>query len=139
MKLKKIPLYLLFLILVYSCGSQNLEEKNMIVTLSAQTRGASKIIIITNIEGGYKTLHQEKLFSLSDKEKQQLNSFVSNVNLSEISQLIAPSQKRFSDGALAADLEIQIGEKIYNSSQFDYDNPPKELKNLIGFLKSLIE
>ena len=111
----------------------------MIVTLSAQTRGASKIIIITNIEGGYKTLHQEKLFSLSDKEKQQLNSFVSNVNLSEISQLIAPSQKRFSDGALAADLEIQIGEKIYNSSQFDYDNPPKELKNLIGFLKSLIE
>jgi hypothetical protein len=46
--------------------------------------------------------------------------------------LKAPSQKRFHDGAAAANLTIAYKGKTYESQSFDDGNPPAEIAALVN-------
>ncbi len=59
------------------------------------------------------------------------------LNIEEIGSLIAPSEKRITDGVLHAEFTIKIGDKEYKSITFDAGNPPAELKKLEGLLYSI--
>ena len=60
---------------------------------------------------------------------------VQEERLSEIENLEAPTEKRFTDGALSASFTIKKDDVVYTSSDFDHQNPPKELKELYQFLE----
>ena len=87
----------------------------------------------------YKTYNISKTFGIDSDQKKQLIDLIKKIDLQNISNLKAPSNKRAFDGALHATLSIKTESNNYISSQFDDDNPPKELKVLIDIMKTYCE
>ncbi|WP_075340347.1 hypothetical protein [Tenacibaculum agarivorans] len=137
---KKLSFYI-FLLTVTSCVSQVHKATNKIneIILNAQTRGALQNIIYVNNTILYKTNDSSKTYFLSKKQIENLYVEVSKINLTTISTLEAPSNKRLFDGALHTTLSLKIDNNKYISSQFDDDNPPKELKEIVSLLRSFIK
>ena len=59
------------------------------------------------------------------------------INLNEVPNLKAPSEKRFYDGAAIANLKIIHKDKTYESTNFDHGNPPAEIKKLVVLINEL--
>jgi len=87
----------------------------------------------------YKTHDSSKTYFLTKKQIENLYTEVSKINPITISTLEAPSNKRLFDGALHTTLSLKIDNNKYISSQFDDDNPPKELKEIVFLLRSFIK
>ncbi|WP_299668545.1 hypothetical protein [uncultured Polaribacter sp.] len=130
--LYKISLFILFII--SSCAAQKEMHNNIIIEYKAQTRGSFLSIKVENDSIFYKTFNLEKTTALKEEEIQNIVVEVKKLNLSKISSLEAPSTKRFSDGALAATIKIINSEDTFISSEFDHENPPKELLELYVLL-----
>jgi hypothetical protein len=54
------------------------------------------------------------------------------VDLEEIPNLKAPTEKRFYDGAAIANINIIYKGKTYESNGFDHGNPPLEIEKLVN-------
>ncbi|MFK8058589.1 MAG: hypothetical protein AB8B78_00695 [Polaribacter sp.] len=133
--LKKISL--LILIIFSNCTAQ--EEVNALeITYSAQTRGSSLTISYNSLILELKTNNSNKKIVLNKNQKEKLLKEVSKITLTEIANLKAPTNKRFSDGALVGKFSILKNQKQYISSEFDHGNPPEELNNLYLLLESLL-
>ncbi|QMU63446.1 MAG: hypothetical protein GKR88_03595 [Flavobacteriaceae bacterium] len=61
------------------------------------------------------------------------------MDLSRVSKLKAPSNKRFYDGALTATITFLTEKDSYQSASFDDDNPPDKLKELVKLIKSFVK
>ncbi len=66
-------------------------------------------------------------------------SFLENIQLKNIDDLIAPTQKSSVDAALQAKLKITAMGNTYSSTNFDHGNPPQEIKQLVNTILSLSE
>ena len=75
---------------------------------------------------------------LSDADWTYLVDEFKKVDLNTISNLKAPSEKRFYDGAAAATVVVTFKGTEYVSSPFDHGNPPAEIKNLVNKIVSFI-
>lgn len=124
------------LILIASCSPQeNSVSSDLEIIYKAETRGSSFRL---HFKGNTITLednNNEKLTTLSNSQVKKINELVLKIKLSEMEALKAPSNKRFSDGALSANFSIKKDSKSYMSSDFDHGNPPKKLKNLFLLLQ----
>ncbi|WP_348800236.1 hypothetical protein [Flavobacterium adhaerens] len=110
----------------------------------------AKIEYVANTRGFYaKTVVENKTLSLTTERDgksessaltdSQLSSLIAafeKVNLEEIPNLKAPSQKRFHDGAAMANLKITYKGKTYESQTFDHGNPPEKIKKIVNILLS---
>lgn len=108
------------------------------ISWSAYTRGKQKLISVTEIslvvnENG--TVTKEK--NITSEDWKALNSLVEKLDLNEISNLEAPSQKRFADADLASKIEINTNSASFTSSEFDKTQPPKTLVPLTNMIKNL--
>ena len=135
--LKKITL--LTLIVFSSCNAQEESNTNLEVIYYAQTRGSSINITFKNDSVLYKTNLKGKTILLSKEKQKEIQEEVVKINLEEISNLKAPSERRFTDGALSANFTIKRGSNVFISSDFDHENPPKELVPLYNILKEIIK
>jgi hypothetical protein len=61
------------------------------------------------------------------------------VNVENIPNLKAPSEKRFYDGAAIATLSIVYNGETYTTPSFDHGNPPNEIAELVKEILSISE
>ncbi|WP_440068831.1 hypothetical protein [Tenacibaculum discolor] len=136
MKYLKIIIPVMFLLMM-NCAAQNKTKEFDKIAYEAQTRGSLVQLTIEGNKLSYKTHQKEGTKEVTKEQLEELKRIVSELNLDEISDLKAPSEKRITDGALHAEFTIKIADKEYKSSIFDAGNPPKELKKLEDLLYSL--
>ena len=125
------------LVLLTTNCSQNKIDKDEAIEISynAQTRGSAIDIKYADKSIHYKSNLTEKRVDLTEEQIENILASLSDVTLDDISDLKAPTNKRFSDGAPIASFTITKGEAIYTSSEFDHGIPPKELKKLYELLE----
>lgn len=114
------------------------------IKLEKVTIGSNSVLEITKNE----ILHSETQRDgsgdavkgeMSQKNWKEINSLVSKLDLSQIDQWEGPTQARFYDGAKATVIIIEFDNgEVYNSQSFDEGEPPVELKELYGYLESLV-
>jgi len=88
-----------------------------------------------------KDRNQKKYHSIdcTDKDWKIITSLIRKVNVKNMKNLKAPSEKRLFDGAPHAQLKVTSGNTTYTSTSFDHGNPPEELKTLVNTILSLSE
>ncbi|AZJ34235.1 hypothetical protein [Tenacibaculum singaporense] len=136
MKYLKIITPVVFLLMM-NCAAQNKTKEFDKIAYEAQTRGSVVKLTIEGNNLSYKTYRKEGAKEVTKEQLEELKAIINELNLEEISNLKAPSEKRITDGALHAEFTIKIADKEYRSSTFDAGNPPKELKKLEDFLYKL--
>jgi len=120
-------------IICFSCNSQESTTIKQI-DYSASTRGSS----IKIIASPHQIVYNNEILEITSEKWNSLTSLIKEINLNNLKNLKAPSEDRFRDAALAADLKITTSENLFTSSQFDHGNPPKELKPLLNMLNELV-
>lgn len=138
--MKRTPLYLLMplFLICMGCPSDidNFPVKE--ITYEAMTRAQSEMIHVKAKNLTYKTRNDSKELTLSKEQLKSLYRVLKSIEYKEVGKLIAPSKKRLYDGAMSAVVTFKTESETYQSSSFDDDNPPAELKELVQLLKSFI-
>lgn len=128
--------FIVLLFMTKGCTSSELkkESENISFEYEANTRGnylkrlvKQDTIFAVKTRGG---LPMQKELSKSDWNS--LLTLVSKVDVANIPNLKAPSEKRFYDGAMIAGLKIIYKDKTYETQNFDHGNPPAEIKDLVN-------
>ncbi|WP_281636878.1 hypothetical protein [Flavobacterium marginilacus] len=137
--MKFIALLFLTIILGNNCQSQkNVDLASAKVEYTANSRGLYNNIAVENKTVSVTKTRDGKPVSNSLTETQWntlINEF-QKVNLEEIPNLKAPTQKRFHDGAAMANLKVTYKGKTYESQTFDNGFPPEKIKNLVNTILS---
>jgi heat shock protein HslJ len=93
-----------------------------------------KIIVSTD-----RNLKEVSEYVYNKSEWSVIEKMINNTNLSNLSMLIAPTDKRLFDGAAIASLTIRKGDVVATSSSFDHGHPPKEIEDLVNKVLSIKE
>ena len=126
--------FLLFVLT--SCTAQDKDINTAFeISYVAQTRGSIVSIGFKENNLLYKSNTDKKSTVLSKIQVNDINNIVYSIKLSEIANLKAPSNKRFTDNALSAKFTIKKNNTSYESIEFDHGNPPKELKDIYLLLE----
>lgn len=115
-----------------NCDSKALEK--MTLNYKAATRGSSVTLDANSSEILYSDMNVDRKITLSKKQWNEIKEFVSKIDVNEVQNLTAPSERSHTDRSLVATLSIIIEDKTYESVNFDHGNPPKEIKPLIQYL-----
>lgn len=140
MKIISIILFTLFL--SKGCtDEQNQNIESATVEYNVNTRGFNQKIVIQNKTFnlnrnrlGKDTLVQK---TISEKDWSILVVAFQDLNLNELQNLKAPTEKRFYDGAAIATLKIIYKEKTYESTSFDHGFPPQEIEKLVNKINAI--
>lgn len=129
--MKHIVVLVFFASLFSSCLAQKPKDKVQQIIYEAFTRGSKKEILVSgNIVSVAINSSKNKESTISNKRQKKLLEIIDKIDLSNIHNLKAPSEKRLHDGALHTTIIIKTLTKTYTSTTFDDGNPPKELKEL---------
>jgi len=136
--MKILSLLFLTLFLGKSCQSQNLDMETAKIEYTANSRGLyNKTVIENKTVSATRTRDGKPISnSLTDAQWNALIGEFQKVNLEEIPNLKAPTEKRFHDGAAMANLKITYKGKTYESQTFDNGYPPEKIKNLVNTILS---
>jgi len=137
--MKIITLLFLTIILGNNCqGQKNVDLTDAKVEYTANSRGLYNNIVVENKTVAVTKTRDGKpdSNSLTDAQWNALINEFQKVNLEEIPNLKAPTQKRFHDGAAMANLKITYKGKTYESQTFDNGIPPEKIKNLVNTILS---
>ncbi|EAQ42638.1 hypothetical protein [Polaribacter sp. MED152] len=122
------------------CKSQDAhQEDNLSIKYEAKTRGSSFLMTIENGKFNFSSSDTKKTKVLSKTQISKLTKLVNEIDLSQMNQMEAPSEKRYTDGAMFAALNITKDNTTYSSVEFDHGNPPKALRSLYAYIISLNE
>jgi len=134
--MKILSTFILVLLMAKGCTNSELkkESENISFEYEANTRGSYRKVIakqdtVYTIKSRGGEAVEKKL---SKGDWNSLLNLLSKVDAEKIKDLKAPSEKRFYDGAMIADLKIIYKDKTYESSSFDHGNPPAEIKDLVN-------
>ncbi|MDX6190610.1 hypothetical protein SGQ83_14715 [Flavobacterium sp. Fl-318] len=110
--------------------------KSTQIEYSALSRGLYKKILVQNksvsVTNGRDT---EAVESKIDAAKwNKIVTEFEKINLDNIPNLKAPTEKRFYDGAAIANLKVTTNGKTYETKGFDNGFPPKEIEKLVNLL-----
>lgn len=118
------------------CSYKEKEQQrnnNMEIVYETLSMGSNKQIII-NFEK-VKIINwltkEERERELSNKERNEIEKALNQIDLNTIGQLKAPTDKRLYDGAPHAVLIIRNEDKEIKSTSFDHGEPPQELKKIV--------
>jgi hypothetical protein len=75
--------------------------------------------------------------SIDSKNWTQLSKMVGKIDLNELQNLEAPTDKRLYDGAKGTTIIIESNGEEFISQSFDEGEPPVELKEIYNYLESL--
>ncbi len=134
----KLLIYSFFSLLMLSnCDTQSHEDFTL--NYSAATRGSSITLDANSSEIQYSDMNGDKNITLNKSQWDEIKELISKIDVDEIENLEAPSNGSHTDRALVATLSITIGDKTYESVNFDHGNPPNELKKLIDKLFEIVK
>jgi hypothetical protein len=123
--------------------TKTMAQQDMRIEYEANTRGFYQKTIIQNqtlsVSKDRKGLDKPVETKISNADWKQIISFFNEVQLEELPNLKAPTEKRFYDGAAIAGLKITHNDKTYETSSFDHGFPPAEIKKLVDKIVSFTE
>ena len=122
-----------------STMSKTNQTENMIFEYTAITRGSYTMVKANKDTITYQLSRASKE-ETKDCTKQNwdtLTNLASNVDITKIDQIEAPSKAHQYDGAAIANLNVTVGDKTYRTQSFDAGNPPKEIAEIVNYLLSL--
>jgi hypothetical protein len=144
-----VSLLSVLLFVLGSCNSQkngvgtSFEMKDIEIQYEANTRGFYNKLILknatissTNDRDGKENPIVQKV---SEVDWNALIQELNKVDLENLSNLKAPTEKRFYDGAAIANLKITYKGKIYQSSDFDHGFPPMQIKRVVEIVNLLFK
>ncbi|WP_435414144.1 hypothetical protein [Polaribacter aestuariivivens] len=126
------------LLIAHSCSAQNNDIDSLFIEYNAHTRGNFLNIKLEKDILTFETPSVNKKLNLEKDEIEKIKAEISTINISKIHSLKAPSTKRFSDGTMIAFFTIKTSNNEFTSSEFDHQNPPKELLKLYHLLESYV-
>ena len=68
---------------------------------------------------------------MTDADWNALVTTFQKVDLEQVPNLKAPTEKRFYDGAAIATLKITVQGKTYETTEFDHGTPPAAIADLV--------
>lgn len=134
--MKRLTLLVLMIVTIAGCASSMLKQsEDITIEYQAITRGARRDVTIK--QDSIRTLDirgakTSVIATISREEWKSVVQELDKINLKEIADLKAPSEKRFYDGALIATLSVKLKDTTYRSSSFDHGNPPAEIAVLVN-------
>ena len=139
---------LLLLVLGSCTGQKNgvgtrIEMKDIEIQYEANTRGFYQKLVLKNAtisstndrEGKENPIVQK----VSDADWNALKDEINKLDLENLPNLKAPTEKRFYDGAAIANLKITYKGKIYQSSDFDHGFPTMQIKRVVEIVNLLFK
>ena len=140
--MKLLSLFFLTIFLGKGCDAQKQQDlQTTVIEYVANTRGFYKKIMVQNqmvlVSKDRKGNDKPVQIKISDSDWKKLIADFQEINLNEVPNLKAPSEKRFYDGAAIANLKIIHKDKTYESTNFDHGNPPAEIKKLVVLINEL--
>ena len=140
--MKLLSLFFLTIFLGKGCDAQKQQDlQTTVIEYVANTRGFYKKITVQNqrvlVSKDRKGDDKPVQIKISDSDWKKLIADFQEINLDEVPNLKAPSEKRFYDGAAIANLKIIYKDKTYESTNFDHGNPPAEIKKLVVLINEL--
>jgi hypothetical protein len=109
------------------------------VELSYITRGSNRNLMISSDSIIVSINEERHSYKTTAMQWKKIIIALKKVNLKGISTLKRPSTKSFSDGAMAAQLNVETSVKKYESSNFDDNKPPLKLVGIIDTMKSVLK
>jgi hypothetical protein len=142
--MKILSLLFLTLFLGKGCEAQKNEDlETTVVEYVANTRGFYKKVVVKNkaitVSKDRRGDDNPTPVKIADADWQKIIEAFQKIDLEELPNLKAPSEKRFYDGAAIANLKITFKDKVYESAPFDHGNPPSEIKKLVDKINALVK
>jgi hypothetical protein len=137
--MKILSLLFLTIFLGRNCqGQNNLDMNSAKIEYTANSRGLYNNTVVENKTVAFTNTRDGKPVSnsLTDTQWKNLVAEFQKVNLEEIPNLKAPTEKRFHDGAAMANLKITYKGKTFESQTFDHGYPPEKIKKLVNTILS---
>ncbi len=132
-----------------SCNSQknaigtSIEMKDIEIQYEANTRGFYNKLVLknatissTNDRDGKENPIVQKV---TDADWSALNDEINKVDLENLPNLKAPTEKRFYDGAAIANLKIIYKGNTYQTTDFDHGFPPMQIKRVVEMVNLLFK
>ena len=123
--------------------TENKVQTGTKVEYEAMSRGFfSKIIFENNqitIASDRNNPEKGTVVMLTKEDVSEISNLIKALNLNELPNLKAPSEKRMYDGAAHANLTITSNGNIYTGAGFDAGNPPSAISKLVSKLVSYSE
>ena len=132
-----------------SCNSQknaigtSIEMKDIEIQYEANTRGFYNKLVLknatissTNDRDGKENPIVQKV---TDVDWSALNDEINIVDLENLPNLKAPTEKRFYDGAAIANLKIIYKGNTYQTTDFDHGFPPMQIKRVVEIVNLLFK
>jgi hypothetical protein len=132
-----------------SCNSQkkaigtNIEMKDIEIQYEANTRGFYNKLVLknetissTNDRDGKENPIVQKV---TDADWSAIIQELNKVDLENLPNLKAPTEKRFYDGAAIANLKIIYKGNTYQTSDFDHGFPPMQIKRVVEMVNLLFK
>jgi hypothetical protein len=138
----KFLIILLSLISVdHSCCQSKKNQDTISIEYSAHSRGTYNHIIVNKKQISIENRRGESpiIKTCNEAHWDALLKALKPVDVANIPNLEAPSEKRFYDGAAIATLTIIYNGESYTTPSFDHGNPPKEIAELVKEILSISE
>ncbi len=140
--MKVFTLIFLSLFLTKNCGQKEKEEmKKATIEYQAISRGSYFNIQIQNETLSMVRKRDEKAkdFKLTKEDWRELADLFMKLDLDQLENYKAPTERRFYDGAAMANVRIVYEGKVYQSQTFDHDAPPVEIEAFVNKIVSLVK
>jgi len=132
-----------------SCNSQkkaigtNIEMKDIEIQYEANTRGFYNKLVLKNATISSTNDRDGKENPIVQKVSEvDLNALIQELNkvdLENLPNLKAPTEKRFYDGAAIANLKIIYKGNTYQTTDFDHGFPPMQIKRVVEIVNLLFK
>jgi hypothetical protein len=139
--MKLISCFLLSLFLSKGCVNQSKQDfSKSTLTYTAETRGYYMQITIEGKELSITKNRETRLpsvqLTLTKEQQKKVLSYLKAIEVTQLAQLKAPTEKRFYDGAAIGNLSVSHNGETYGTSGFDHGNPPVEIEQLVTFMNA---
>ncbi|MEP3838840.1 MAG: META domain-containing protein [Algibacter sp.] len=116
-------------------------KENYTIEYSAKSRGLDRLININykNISIVDAIDQSPFIKPCSENNWENIVKALNSIDIKNISNLKAPSEKRLFDGAAIANLTIIHNGRTYKTKAFDHGNPPKPIAELVKVILSISE
>lgn len=133
--MRTLSTVLVCIFMITGCSVHNKVEMTSVqIEYSALSRGFSQKIKIQNqmvVSSGEENPVERKM---TDSEWNEISKEFQKLDLENITNLKAPTNKRVYDGAAIGVLTIRQNDKIYQTEDFDNGFPPKEIEKLVNLV-----
>jgi len=142
--MKLITMMLLSLFLGKGCDKEQKQDmETAVIEYEANTRGFYQKITVQNhkvsVSKDRKGQDVPVATDISEADWKELVQLFQEINLEELPNLKAPTEKRFYDGAAIANLKVTYKDKVYETNGFDHGFPPAEIERMVNKINSLLK